>query len=74
MPLFVDSMLWQTDYGALFFPVRLYQPVSLYYFVDALACLADAIAGFVDDVLRQPDDDLRRRGKHDFFTNYSHRF
>ena len=47
---------------------------SPYYFVNALASQTDAVAGFVDAVLRQPGDDLCQRGKHDVFTNYSHRF
>ena len=49
-------------------------PVSPCYFIDAGACLPDAIAGFIDEVLRQPDSGHRRREKHDSFTGDSRRF
>ena len=74
MLLFVDSMLYLADSGALFVNTCQHQPGSLCYFIGAHVCFAGAIAGFADAVLRRPGDDLRRRGKHDVFTNYSHRF
>jgi hypothetical protein len=44
---------------------------SLCYFVDAIACLTDTIAGFADTVLNQPDEGLCRRYKHDVFIDSS---
>ena len=74
MLLFVNSMLYLADSGALFVNTCQHQPGSLCYFVGRTCLLAGAIAGFVDAVLRRLGDDLRLRGKHDDFTNYSHRF
>lgn len=74
MPWFVIAMPLQADSDALFINTGLQQLILLHYFVDAHACFVVAIADFVDDVLRQPGDGLRWRGKHDVFTNYGHRF
>jgi len=66
-------MLRQADFSALFFSTSLQQSVSLRDFVDAPASLVDAIAEFVGAVLRQPDDGLCQRNKHDSFRNNMHR-
>ena len=67
-------MLLQADADALFTNQAVHQTVALCYFIDTLACLTESITDFVDEVLRQPGDGLRRRGKHNVFTNYDHRF
>ena len=68
----------QAETYSLLFDTAWQQPDFPMLFCGAPACRAEAVAGFADDVagfvgdvLRRPDNDHRRRDKHDVFTDNS---
>jgi len=72
MPLFVDSILQQANFSALFRNAGPQQLVSLCYFEEDPVWLADAIPGFVDAVFVWPRDDHCRRSRHDVLIRNKH--